>query len=107
MVGDKAFRGEAAAKAYLLLARVYRQQAAAQVGDKARELLQKAHGTYQRVYVAYQLFPDICAEAYWEAYQTALDLGDEDLAGKTLKALKEHPKLSNTPHRKKAMEMPE
>lgn len=55
MVGDKAFRGEAAGKAYLLLARVYRQQAAAVEGDQARELLLKAHSFYQRVYVAYQL----------------------------------------------------
>ncbi len=107
MVGNKAFRGEAAAKAYLLLARAYRQQAATQAGDKARELLQKAHSTYQRVYVAYQSFPDLCAEAYWEAYQTARDLGDEELADKTLKALKEHPKLRDTSFRNIAIETTE
>ncbi len=107
IVEDKAFRGETAGKAYLLLARAYRQQAAAQAGDKVRELLQKAHFIYQRVYTAYVSTPEICAEAYWQAYETALKLGDEALAEQNLHALKEHPKLHNTPHHKKAMEMPE
>jgi TolA-binding protein len=107
IVEDKAFRGETAGKVYLLLARAYRQQAAAQAGDKARELLQKAHFIYQRVYTAYVSTPEICAEAYWQAYETALKLGDEALAEQNLHALKEHPKLHYTPHHKKAMEMPE
>ncbi len=105
IVGDKMFRGETAAKTYLLLAQAYRAQSAKTAGVDAAELLKKAHGTYQRVYVAYQAFPELCAEAYWQAYETAKQLGETKLAEDTLKALKEHPKLQNTPQCKKAREM--
>ena len=105
IVGDKMFRGETAGKAYLQLARVYRKQAAKASGDAAAELLKKAHGTYQRVYVAYQSTPDVCAEAYWQAYETAKELNEEGLAAETLKALSIHPKLQNTPPAKKAAGM--
>jgi|688.fasta_scaffold06865_7 tetratricopeptide (TPR) repeat protein len=101
-VGDKMFRGQSAADAYMLLAKVYRKQAAKASGAEGTELLKKAHGTYQRVYVAYQGFPDVCAEAYWQAYETAKELGEETLAAETLKALAEHPKLKNTKPAKKA-----
>lgn len=105
IVGDKMFRGETAGKAYLLLARVYRKQAANAGGEDASELRKKAHGTYQRVYVAYQSTPDVCAEAYWQAYETAKELNEEGLAAETLKALAIHPKLQNTPPAKKAAGM--
>ncbi|MEY4569643.1 MAG: hypothetical protein RLZZ398_1082 [Verrucomicrobiota bacterium] len=106
IIGDKIFRGESAGKAYLVLARIYRTQAtkAASETDKT-ELLKKAHGTYQRVYIAYQSVPDVCAEAYWQAYETATDLGDTTLAGETLKTLAAHPKLKNTARAKKAVEL--
>lgn len=105
IVGDKMFRGETSAKSYLLLGQVYRAQSAKAAGAESAELLKKAHGTYQRVYVAYQAFPELCAEAYWQAYETAKQLGEAKLAEETLKALKEHPKLQNTPQCKKAREM--
>jgi tetratricopeptide (TPR) repeat protein len=96
IVGDKTFRGESAAKAYLILADVYRKQSASKSGAEATDLLKQAHGTYQRVYVAYQGFPELCAEAYWQAHETAKQLGEAQLAEDTLKQLKEHPKLQNT-----------
>ncbi len=104
-VGDKMFRGQSAGEAYMLLAKAYRKQAAKATGPEGTELLKKAHGTYQRVYVAYQGFPEVCAEAYWQAYETAKELGEETLAAETLKALAEHPKLKNTKPAKKAAEM--
>jgi len=103
-VGDKMFRGEFAGKAYLLLGKVYRKQAAKESGvDERLELLKKAYGTYQRVYVAYQGTPEVCAEAYWQAYETANELGNKTLAEETLKTLREHPKLQNTERVKKLM----
>jgi len=105
IVGDKLFRGETAAKAYLLLGEAYRKQAESASGGDSTELLKKAHGTYQRVYVAYQGFPDVCAEGYWQAYETAKKLGEDKLAEDTLKALKDHPKLQNTAQAKKAAGM--
>lgn len=105
IVGDKMFRGQSVADAYMLLAKAYRKQAAKNPGTEGTELLKKAHGTYQRVYVAYQGFPEVCADAYWQAYETAKELGEETLAADTLKALKEHPKLKNTKASKMAAEM--
>jgi tetratricopeptide (TPR) repeat protein len=104
IVGDKMFRGETAGKAYLHLGKAYRGKASKAAGDDATELLKKAHGTYQRVYVAYQAFPEVCAEAYWHAHETAKQLGEDKIAEETLKALKDHPKLQNTEHAKKALE---
>jgi tetratricopeptide (TPR) repeat protein len=105
IVGDKMFRGETAAKAYLLLGQVYRAQATKANGTDSTDLLKKAHGTYQRVYIAYQAFPDVCAEGYWQAYETAKELGEDKLAEETLKTLKDHPKLQNTAQAKKAAAM--
>jgi predicted Zn-dependent protease len=82
IVGDKTFRGETAGKAYLLLAQVYRKQAAKATAGDALEFQKKAHGTYQRVYVAYQSTPDVCAEAYWQAYETLQALHEDALASK-------------------------
>ncbi len=105
LVGDKMFRGESAAKAYMLLGQSYRAQAVTAARADSTELRKKAHGTYQRVYVAYQAFPAICAEAYWQAYETAKELGEDELAQETLKALRDHPKLKNTPQAEKAATM--
>jgi hypothetical protein len=105
IVADKAFRGETAGKAYLLLGRIYREKAAKAGGEKALEYREKAYSTYQRVYIAYQGTPEISADGYWEAYETAKELNDEELAQKTLKALKEHPKLQHTEPWKRAVEL--
>lgn len=102
IVGDKMFRGEPAAKAYLLLGSICRKQSEkAATPDQKLELLKKAHGYYQRVYVANQSIPEVCAEAYWQAYETAKEMGNQTLADETLKTLREHPKLQNTSRVKK------
>ena len=106
IIGDKMFRGEWAGKAYLVLAQIHRTKAEKAVGTDAKmELLKKAHATYQRVYVAYQNVPDVCAEAYWQAYETATELGNTALADETLKQLAAHPKLKNTARAKKAVDL--
>ncbi len=105
MVGDKLFRGAIAAKAYLQLALVYRKQAAKATGAEAHDFLAKAHGTYQRIYIAFQSLPDLCADAYWEAFEILKELGDVTQSQDTLRALAEHPKLQKTAECKKAREM--
>jgi len=105
IVGDKMFRGETSGKAYLILGKVYRKLAAKASGGDSTELLKKAYGIYQRVYVAYQAQPEICAEAYWQAYETAKTQGESELAAENLKALSNHPKLTNTIQQKKARGM--
>ena len=103
VVGDKMFRGESAGKAYILLGKVYRKQAEKAATPEAKiDLLKKAYATYQRVTIAYQGTPEVCAEAYWQAHETANDMGDKTLADDTLKALLDHPKLKNTERYKKA-----
>ncbi|MES2437868.1 MAG: tetratricopeptide repeat protein [Verrucomicrobiota bacterium] len=103
IAGDKMFRGEAAGKAYIFLAQVYRKQSEKATGKEAKdELLRKAHGTYNRVYTAYKSTPDVCAEAGWQAYETLLELGDKTLAEETLRTLANDPKLKNTERAKKA-----
>jgi hypothetical protein len=89
--GGKKFRGETAGKASLLLARTYRKQAAKAEGEKARNLLKKAHGIYIRVFITYKGFPDISAEAIWEASEVAGELGDEELRKKNLQDLLAEP----------------
>jgi tetratricopeptide (TPR) repeat protein len=102
-VGDRVFRGEPAGKGMLLMARIYREQAAkANKVDDKLELLKHAHGVYQKVYVAYQSYPEVCAEAYWQAIETLKELGKQDLADETLKAFKANKKLENTDRYKKA-----
>ena len=105
IAGDRSFRGSYVAKAYMILADVLRKKATKQDTKGSIETLKKAHGFYQRVYVAYQKEPEICAEAYWGAYETAKDLGDSKLAAETLKQLKEHPKLKDTEYAKKALSL--
>lgn len=102
IAGDKMFRGDGAGKAYLLLGDIYVKRAAKESGVDARiELLKKAHAFYQRVYVAYQAYPEVCAEGYWRAYETLNELGDKAMADETLKTFKENPKMQNTERFKK------
>ena len=96
VVGDKQFHGEPAGRAYLLQAQGWRKQADKGETDAALELRRKAYAIYQRVYLAYQNCPDLCAEAYWQAYETAKELHQDALATDTLQALAKHPKLQNT-----------
>jgi TolA-binding protein len=99
IVSDKTFRGETAGKAYLLWGLAYRQQAAKSSSISpavAKDFQAKAHGVFQRVYTAYVSTPEICAEAYWQAYEIAKELGDNTLANDTLKILANHPKLLKT-----------
>lgn len=106
IVGDKMFRGETAGKAYIQLGEIYRKQSEKATGVDAKlELLKKAHATYQRVYIAYQSVPEVCAEAYWQAYETATELGNKELADETLKQLAANQKLKNTERFKKANEL--
>ena len=105
MIEDKSFRGESAAKAYMQLGLIYRKQSAKADGVQAREFLAKAHVVYQRVYVAYQGFPEICAEGYWQAYLVLKELKDDVHAQETLKVLTEHPKLQDTARAKQAREI--
>ncbi len=105
MVSDKMFHGEMAGKAYLILADSYRVEAAlAAPGSDPPELLRKAYATYQRVEIAYQSLPEICAEAYWQAAETAKTLNEFGLASESLRALVNHPKLQNTKRAKEAKE---
>jgi tetratricopeptide (TPR) repeat protein len=105
IVGDKMFRGETAGKAYLLIGKIYRKQAEKASGVDAKlELLKKAHGTYNRVIVAYQSTPDVCAEAYWQSHETAKELGDKELAEKALAELRANQKMKNTARFKEANE---
>jgi len=105
IVADKTFRGEWAGKAYLMLADSYRVEAAkAPPGDKPKDLLGKAYETYQRIYLTYLSQPEICAEAYWQAYETAKTMNDYALASENLRALVNHPKLQNTKRAKEAKE---
>ena len=89
IVSDKSFRGETAAKAYLLRGKSSRRQAdkeSSQTSDKARSALKEAHAYYQHVYTAFRGYPDLCAEGYWQAIETLKKLGDLDLADETLHA---------------------
>ncbi len=106
IVGDKMFRGETAGKAYLLMGRIYRKQSEKSADVDAKlELLKKAHGTYNRVIVAYQSTPEVCAEAYWQSYETAKELGDKELSEKALTELRANPKMKNTARFKEANAM--
>lgn len=103
MIGDKAFRGEGAGKAYLLKALSLRRQAAKAQGiDASRELLKQARAVYQRVQGAYKAAPEVYAEALWQEYKTALDLRDDENGKKILEFLLAEPKLKNTARRKDA-----
>lgn len=106
IMADKTFRGETSAKAQLLLGQVYRKQAAksAQVSPAvAKDQYAKAHGTYLRVFVAYKGFPELCAEAIWQAAEVASEMGDEELSKKNIQDLLAEPKLKDTERYKQAL----
>lgn len=108
IVTDKTFRGESTAKAYVLLAQIYRIQAKKSESIApavAKDQLAKAHATYQRVYIAYKGFPDICADAMLQAADILKELGEVDKANETLRQLSEDPKLQNTEAAKKAKQL--
>lgn len=100
--GDKSFRGEPAGKALLLMAQIYRKQAEKAAGDAKHGLLAQADGVYKKVALAYQSYPDVCAEAYWQDIEVLKELGEKEKADEMLKALREHPKLKNTERAKQA-----
>lgn len=107
IVGDKNYRGELCGKALLLKGQSYRSEAAkAEPGsDEAKKLLAQAHGVYQHIYVAYQGLTNVCAEAYWQAYETAKEMNEYTVASETLKALTTNPKLKNTMRAKEASKL--
>jgi len=97
IVGDKMFRGEMAGKANLMLADSYRVEAAqAPAGAAQNDLLRQAYAAYKVICISYQSLPEICAEAYWQAAETAKTLNEYDLAAEDLRTLMNHPKLQNT-----------
>jgi tetratricopeptide (TPR) repeat protein len=100
--GDKTFRGEFAGKALLLMAKTYRKQAEKATGDAKSGLLAQADGVYKKVALAYQSFPDVCAEGYWQDIEVLKELGEKEKADEMLKLLREHPKLKNTERAKQA-----
>jgi TolA-binding protein len=104
LVTQRDFRGESAGKILMILAEIYRKKADLKP-DQAAEDLKVAHAYYQKVYIAYQGFPELCADAYMGAYEVNVALHNDDLALKTLNDLSEHPKLKNTAAAKKAVEM--
>jgi len=105
MLGDKrSFRGGPTGQILTLLGDIHRKRAEKQTGDAKKESLAKAHAFYQKTYTAYQAFPDVCAEAFWRAYEVAKQLGDNELATNTLKQLAENPKLQKTARAKQAKE---
>lgn len=106
IVGDKSFRGPMIGQTYLILADSLREKAKKESAETRAETLKTAHGYYQRVYTAYQGYPEICAEAYFKAWETAKAIGNSDLAEKTKKQFLEHPKLKDTEYRKKAEQTP-
>lgn len=103
IAGDRSFRGPFVPKSYMILADVLRQKAKKQDTKGSIETLKKAHGYLQRVYLTAGKEPEIAAEAMYRAYETAKDLGDRELAQKTLDELKANPKLKDTEFGKKAL----
>jgi len=105
IVADKSFRGEKAGIAYNELANVWRKRGATQAGNEQHESLAKAHGYYQRVYLTYKNYPEVCSEAMWQAHEVLKELGMEAEATETLRKLATDPKLENTPRAKQAKDI--
>lgn len=104
--GDKTFRGESAGKALILMGKIYRKQAEkAATPEEKLGLYKQAYGTYNKVYGAYKSTPEVCAEAGWQAYETAVEMGNTELADQMIKALASEPKLAKTARAKKAVEL--
>ena len=105
IVGDKMFHGEMAGKAYLMMADSYRVEAEqAAAGADPNALLRQALGAYDLMCISYQSIPEICAEAYWQAAETAKTINEFGIASERLRTLANHPKLQNTKRGKEAKE---
>jgi TolA-binding protein len=100
VAGTKEWRGELTAKSLLAM------------GDLEDKRGRPAEATqyYQRVFVAYQRYPDIMAEAYLRAAADFVKLGKPDFAAAHLREMLANPKLSQHPRaeeaRKKLEELP-
>ncbi|MFT4175576.1 MAG: tetratricopeptide repeat protein [Luteolibacter sp.] len=106
LLGDKrTFRGAPTGEILITTGDIHRKRSEKLGGEEKRNALAQAHAFYQKAYVAYQAYPDICAEGYWQAYEVAKLLGDNELAQSTLKTLAEHPKLQKTERARKAKEL--
>ncbi len=107
IIGDKSFRGEPIAKAYILRAKAYRKKAAKETNVDARiELFKRAYALYNTVILKFKANPVICAEAAWQGYECALEMGNREEAGKMLNFLRTDPKLKDTPRQKEAEKTP-
>ncbi|MBK1881844.1 tetratricopeptide repeat protein [Luteolibacter pohnpeiensis] len=105
ITGDKQFRGIYIPQAYMLWAEIYRKYGDQKAGTAKVECLRKAHAYYQRVYSAYKAYPEVCAEAYWDAYEVLGELGETEIATKTLQQLADEPKLKDTERAKQAKKL--
>ncbi len=103
IVGDKNFRGEISGRVSLLRGTVAREKAKKATADAAKnELLNQAVAIYNRVITTHKNVPDVCAEAYWQAYEASMELGKKEDADKFLMLLANEPKLKGTERAKKA-----
>lgn len=100
VAGTKEWRGELTAKALLAMG---------ELEDK-RGRSAEATQYYQRVFVAYQRYPDLMAEAYLKAAGDFVTLGKPEIAAAHLREMLANPKLSQHPRadeaRKKLEELP-
>lgn len=103
IAGDRSFRGPMIGETYIILGDCLREAAKKESAEKGVETIKEAHGYYQRVYTAYQGYPEICAEAYYKAWEALKSIGS-DVAAKTLQDLKDHPKLKDTKYWLKAQD---
>jgi tetratricopeptide (TPR) repeat protein len=106
IISDKTFRGELAGKAYLLLVKARRKQAAKAPNLAGKmELLKQGLACSERLATAaYRSSPDICAEGFWQSYEIQLELGNKPLALEALTKLAADLKLQNTARAKQAVE---
>jgi TolA-binding protein len=103
----KTYGGEITAKAQLILGNIYRKQAAksATVSPAvAKDQYAMSHGVFIRAFLAYKTFPELSAEAIWQASEVAAEMGDEELSKKNIQDLLAEPKLKDTLRYKQALE---
>lgn len=100
VAGTKEWRGELTAKALLAMG---------ELEDK-RGRPAEATQYYQRVFVAYQRYPDLVADAYLKAAADFIVLGKAEIAAAHLREMLANPKLSQHPRaeeaRRKLEELP-
>jgi TolA-binding protein len=103
----KTFGAEITAKAQLILGNIYRKQAAKSAAISpavAKEQYAMAHGVFIRSFLAYKSFPELSAEAIWQASEVAAEMGDEELSRKNIQDLLAEQKLKETKRYKDALE---